>query len=141
MVKIVIPIEPVEQARPRYTSRGRFVRVYDPPKVSQFKKDLGYWMQDYMTKRNIRRFETPLTVTFTFYRKLQKSLSKVERERRLQGVHPPTVKPDLSNYLKSTEDALNEILWKDDAQIVEEHIVKKYAEEPRIELEIKEWSN
>jgi Holliday junction resolvase RusA-like endonuclease len=48
----------------------------------------------------------------------------------------------LSNYLKSFEDALNGVLWKDDAMIVHEEIDKYYSDKPRIEVEIyaKEFS-
>ena len=70
---------------------------------------------------------------------MQKSLSKIERSRRLSGEHRPTVKPDLSNYLKSFEDALNGTLWADDALIVHEEIDKLYADQPRIEVEVWRW--
>lgn len=37
---MILHIEPVEQARPRATRYGRSIRVYDPPKVSKYKKEL-----------------------------------------------------------------------------------------------------
>lgn len=52
--------------------------------------------------------------------------------------HLPTIKPDTSNYIKSFEDALNGIVWKDDSQITDIHAYKRYSENPRIELEIEE---
>ena len=33
-------------------------------------------------------------------------------------------------------DALNGIVWKDDVQIVDGRVVKLYAEQPRVEVEI-----
>lgn len=138
-MQITIPIEPQQQERPRYSSRGRFVRVYDPKNTKQFKRAVKTYISEYMLERNIRQFEAPLVVTLIFYRNVQKSLSKVEKLRRLDGIHPPDVKPDLSNYLKSVEDALNGVLWKDDSQIIGEHIIKLYSEQPRIEIAIEEW--
>ena len=38
---MILHIEPVEQARPRATRYGRSIRVYDPPKVSKYKKQLA----------------------------------------------------------------------------------------------------
>jgi len=39
----------------------------------------------------------------------------------------PTVRPDATKLLRSTEDALTGILWSDDAQIVEQRVCKSYA--------------
>ena len=39
----------------------------------------------------------------------------------------PTVRPDATKLLRSTEDALTGILWSDDAQIVEQRVSKAYA--------------
>lgn len=131
------PIEPVEQARPRATRFGKGVRLYDPAKVKRYKKELGDMAREQVAKGDGRfPLEGPLRVTINFYRPLQKSLSKKERSRRLSGAHRPTVKPDLSNYLKSLEDALNAIVWIDDSQIVEEHLYKFYSDYPHIEMKV-----
>lgn len=39
----------------------------------------------------------------------------------------PTVKPDLTKLLRSTEDALTGIIWKDDAQVVRQSMAKRYC--------------
>lgn len=65
-MQITIPIEPQQQERPRYSSRGRFVRVYDPKNTKQFKQAVKAYISDYMLERNISRFEMPLVVTFIF---------------------------------------------------------------------------
>ena len=71
-----------------------------------------------------------------FYRPVQASISNKERARRLSGAHRPIVKPDLSNYIKATEDALNGIIWTDDNLIVTETAEKKYSDHPRIVIEV-----
>lgn len=63
-MQITIPIEPQHQERPRYSGRGKFVRVYDPKNTKQFKQAVKAYISDYMLKRNISRFETSLVVTF-----------------------------------------------------------------------------
>ena len=40
----------------------------------------------------------------------------------------PTVRPDRTKVMRSTEDALTGILWKDDSQIVAGDITKIYVE-------------
>lgn len=132
-------IEPVEQARPRAVRFGTGVRMYDPKKVAVFKRQLGMLAKQQMLDRGLEPYDGPLEVRMEFYRPVQASISKKERARRLSGAHRPTVKPDLSNYVKATEDALNGILWVDDNLIVTETSEKFYAEQPHLTVEVKEW--
>ena len=141
MVRFEFNIEPVEQARPRAVRFGKGVRVYDPKKVAVYKKQLGYLARQEMQDRGLDPYDGPLAVCMEFYRPVQASLSKKERDRRISGVHRPTVKPDISNYVKATEDALNGILWVDDNLIVSETSEKFYSEHPHVIVEVKEWSN
>lgn len=130
-------IEPVEQARPRATRFGKGIRLYDPKKVTVYKQQLGYLVRQAMQERGLEPFDGELTVRFEFYRPVQTSISRKERSRRLLGVHRPTVKPDLDNYVKSTSDALNGILWVDDNLIISLEAKKYYAERPHLVVEIK----
>lgn len=131
-------IEPVEQARPRTTRFGKGIRLYDPKKVTVYKQQLGYLVRQAMQERGLEPFDGELTVRFEFYRPVQTSISRKERSRRLSGVHRPTVKPDLDNYIKSTSDALNGILWADDNLIISLQADKFYSERPRLVVEINE---
>ena len=133
-------IEPVEQARPRATRMGKGIRLYDPKKVTVFKRQLGMLAKQQMLDRGLEPYDGPLEVHMEFYRPVQASISKKERARRLSGVHRPTVKPDLDNYVKSTSDALNGIIWTDDNCIVGLMAEKFYAENPHLAVEVKEWS-
>lgn len=131
-------IEPVEQARPRAVRFGKGVRMYDPKKVAIFKRQLGMLAKQQMLDRGLDPYDGPLEVRMEFYRPVQTSISKKERARRLSGVHRPAVKPDLDNYIKSTSDALNGILWVDDNLIVSLDAKKFYAEQPHLTVEVKD---
>ena len=48
----------------------------------------------------------------------------------------PLVKPDLDNIAKGICDALNGIAWKDDKQITDLYVGKRYDENPRVEVDI-----
>lgn len=133
-MKLIFEIEPVEQARPRATRMGRGIRLYDPKKVSVYKKQLAMMCKFQYKEEPL---DGPLRVELGFYRHVQSSLSKKERELRISGVHRPTVKPDTDNYIKSTLDGLNGLLWEDDNQIVDLIAYKYYSDNPRVEIEVK----
>lgn len=136
-MKFEFDINPVEQARPRDTRMRKGIRLYDPKKVAVFKRQLGMLARQQMLDRGLEPFDGPLEVCMEFYRPVQASLSRKERDRRLLGVHRPTVKPDLDNYIKSTSDALNGIIWTDDNCIVSLEAKKYYAEQPHLTVEIR----
>ena len=132
-MKLIFEIEPVEQARPRATRMGRGIRLYDLKKVSVYKKQLAM-----MCKFQYKQapLTGPLMVELNFFRHIQSSISKKERELRLSGSHRPVVKPDTDNYIKSTLDGLNGLLWEDDNQIVDLIAHKYYSDNPRVEIEV-----
>lgn len=135
MIKLTFDFPPVAQARPRATRFGKGIRLYDPKQVHVYKAQLAESAQFMYHDEPLAG---PLVLRATFYRPIQKSISKKEHRRRANGEVMPTMKPDLSNYLKAFEDGLNGILWEDDAQIVEEAIRKAYSDNPRVELEVEE---
>ena len=132
-MKLVFEIEPVEQARPRATRMGRDIRLYDPKKVSVYKKQLGMMCRFQYKQAPLAG---PLKVEMNFFRHVQSSVSKKERKLRLSGSHRPVVKPDTDNYIKSTLDGLNGLLWEDDNQIVDLIAHKYYSDNPRVEIEV-----
>ena len=132
-MKLTFEIEPVEQARPRATRMGKGIRLYDPKKVSTYKKQLGMMCKFQYKDKPLTG---PLIVSLKFYRQVQSSVSKKERELRLSGIHRPIVKPDTDNYIKSTLDGLNGLLWEDDNQIVKIVAEKYYSDRPRIAIEV-----
>ena len=136
MVRFEFDIEPVEQARPRAVRFGKGVRMYDPKKVATFKRQLGMLAKQQMIDRGLEPYDGPLEVRMEFYRPVQTSISKKERARRLSGIHRPTVKPDLDNYIKSTSDALNGIIWADDNLIVSLVAEKYYTDKPHLVVEV-----
>lgn len=131
-------IEPVEQARPRATRMGKGIRLYDPKKVTVYKQQLGYLARQAMQERGLETFDGELTVRFEFHRQVQSSVSAKERSRRISGAHRPIVKPDLDNYIKSTSDALNGIIWTDDNCIVGLVAEKYYTDKPHLVVEVDE---
>lgn len=63
------------------------------------------------------------------------SWSRRKRAEALDGLIRPTVKPDGDNILKCC-DALNGIVWRDDAQVVTATVRKVYGERPGLTIEV-----
>ena len=72
-MKLTFDIEPVEQARPRATRMGRRIRLYDPKKVSVYKKQLAMMCKFQYKDQPL---SGQLTVNLKFYRHVQSSVSK-----------------------------------------------------------------
>lgn len=54
----------------------------------------------------------------------------------LDGEIRPTKKPDNDNIVKVVEDALNDVAYKDDKNIVDCVVQKYYSEQPQIIVEM-----
>jgi len=83
----------------------------------------------------------PLYLECTFY--LPRPKSHYGSGRNSQLVKPaapeyPAGKPDATKLLRAVEDALNGVVWKDDAQVVMQFVVKMYGEPARCEVKIEE---
>lgn len=52
----------------------------------------------------------------------------------LNGELLPAKKPDIDNIVKAVLDALNEVAYRDDTQVVELQVRKQYSERPRLEI-------
>lgn len=50
----------------------------------------------------------------------------------------PTTRPDALKLARAVEDALTGVIWADDAQIVDETLLKRYGEPARCEIEVRE---
>lgn len=134
VVQLVINEIPKPQPRPRITVRGKYAHAYEPKSITEYKRLVAN------KYRSEYKQQLPLTgalsVDVRFYRPIQKSISKIERQRRLLGESLPTVKPDIDNYIKAILDALNGIAFHDDKQIVVLYARKIYSYKPRTEIEI-----
>ena len=81
--------------------------------------------------------EGSVEMNLTAYLKIPKTSNKKTMLMETGEIRP-TKKPDMSNILKTVEDALNNLAYNDDKQIVELTVKKWFSNRPRIELEIAE---
>ena len=126
---IISDYPPTPQGRPRVT---KFV-TYDPtaPQKKQFLKSII----NQLPKKPLTK---PIALRLLFKIKRPKSHYNSKGELKPTASFLPDKRPDLDNYIKFVLDALNGILYKDDAQIVIIFAKKKYADHSGIEIRIKE---
>ncbi|MDU7337582.1 MAG: RusA family crossover junction endodeoxyribonuclease [Clostridium sp.] len=84
--------------------------------------------------------DAQLAMQITAFYPIPKSKSKRIQAEMISGVIRPTKKPDCDNVIKTICDALNELAYKDDAQIVITQMSKYYGEVPRTLVKIIEVS-
>lgn len=80
-----------------------------------------------------------LVLTLTFYRPRPRSHYGSGRNSailKLSAPPYPTTRPDVLKLARAVEDALTGVVWRDDAQIVEEHLRKRYGSPARCEVGI-----
>jgi crossover junction endodeoxyribonuclease RusA len=76
----------------------------------------------------------PLGVEFVFYRPRPLAHYRTNGEIRDRAPAYPTTRPDVLKLARAVEDALTGILWRDDSQIVDERLLKRWGEPGRVEI-------
>ncbi len=81
----------------------------------------------------------PCAMLVHAYRQVPESWSKADKARALAGNILPTARPDGDNHLKIAKDALNEIVFKDDSQVTDSRVIKRYSDQPALRIEVREF--
>lgn len=130
-----IPEKITGKARPRMnTYTGK---TYTPNSTKNYEYLVKfYFMQKYP------KFETltgRIKIKIIAYFEITKSTSKKKSKEMIEDKISPTKKPDWDNIGKIISDALNKFAFKDDAQITEALIIKKYSITPKVIVSIEEY--
>lgn len=97
------------------------------------------WVKVNYIQQDNRKLVGAIKANITAYYRIPDSYSKKRVKAILEGNEYPCKKPDSDNIAKIILDSLNGIAYKDDNQVVELNISKKYTEDKeRIEFELKE---
>lgn len=125
---------------PQGKGRPRFVRAtghaFTPANTRKYESHLRLAAQDVMQGR--APLEGPIAIDVLAVFPVPASWSKAKRAAALLRLVHPTTKPDIDNTAKLVGDGFNEIVWRDDKQIVSATIVKQYGERPMLRVEIRE---
>ena len=121
IAKLNIVGKVIGKQRPKFSSRGGFVKTYTPDQTINYENYVKMlWLQSGQEKLtgNIKA-----TIDAEFL--IPKSFSK-KKQAALDGAYC-SKKPDCDNIAKSILDALNGIAYDDDSQIVELTVRKYYT--------------
>jgi Holliday junction resolvase RusA-like endonuclease len=133
MMRLKILGKPIAKKRPRFARVGKFVRTYNPQETEEGR----FLFEAYRQLGNgFKPIEKPITVIMGYYMPIPKGTSKKKKTLMVMKQIQHCKKPDLSNLVKFTEDALNNVVWKDDSQITMMWAHKQYSKEPRTEITI-----
>lgn len=135
-MKFTVPGEPQGKGRPRVVRNGAFTRTYTPEKTASYENLVKLEFQRQCPGQYIG--DAPISMRMVCYYGLASSDGKRKRQAKLESVIRPTKKPDIDNCIKIIADSLNGLAYRDDTQIVSVTAEKRYAEIPRVEVEITE---
>lgn len=128
-----VPGTPVGKARPRITRFG----AYTPEKTivaeDTIRREYASAYKGFMFGE-----KSQLYMVVNAHFPVPQSASAKTKKYMMCGVLRPTKKPDWDNIGKLVSDALNQVAYYDDKQIVECMVRKFYSDRPRVEIIIDE---
>lgn len=133
-VAFTVPGAPVGKGRPKFARRGNFVTTYTPEKTASYENLVKMAAARAMDGRSM--YECAVAVVMWLYVTPPASWSQKKQREALLNNILPTSKPDVDNVIKGIFDAMNEIVWKDDKQVVELTVKKRYSETARAQVEV-----
>lgn len=132
-VSFTVPGPVRGKGRPRATARGGFARMYTDKKTRNYETDVKMFAAQAMGAAAL--MQGPVRVIMVARFEPPKSTPKKRRAAMLGGEIYPTKKPDTDNISK-VKDAMNGVVWSDDAQVVIEIVSKIYAEAPGLDITV-----
>lgn len=121
-ITLVFPVEPVAKGRPRITRSGH---AFTPAKTRKAESEIETLARIEMAKQKREAFSCPVAVAIEFIMQKPKKPSQ-----------PYPSRADLDNYAKLVCDALNEIVWNDDSQIVDLYLTKRWGDASKITVQV-----
>lgn len=117
------------KARPR-VCRGH---AFTPKDTVEYEK----LVREFYQEQDGRYLEGSIKALIVAYYKIPKSYTKKRVQAIRNGLEKPTKKPDADNIGKIILDSLNGVAYKDDSQIIELRVIKRYTEDKeRVEFEL-----
>ena len=126
--------EPQGKGRPRFSTRGGFVKTYTPEKTASYE---NFVKLCYLNKYKGQKLDGEIIAEIIAYFSIPKSFSKKKRLEAIEGKIKPTKKPDTDNIAKTILDSLNGIAFEDDKQVVALLVNKLYGEEAKVVVTLK----
>lgn len=125
---LTIPGEPVTKARPRVTQAGF---TYTPAKTKNYET---FVRELFYAEHGQVMMDGAIKAEIIAYFPIPKSTAKKLHVQMATEQYPHIKSRDADNVAKSVLDALNDVAYKDDCQIADLLVLKRYSELPRVTL-------
>lgn len=133
-VQFVVPGDAVGKGRMRLTTRHGIARMHPTDRTIAYEGLVAMSGTQAMGGRPL--FECPVMVEMRIVVSIPKSGTKKFKAQALAGDIYPTKKPDMDNVIKAIYDGLNGVVWRDDVQVVDAIVRKRYGEVPGVHIKI-----
>ncbi|TWC18136.1 Holliday junction resolvase RusA-like endonuclease [Pseudomonas sp. SJZ085] len=133
-VSFVVPGEPIGKGRPKIGRVGGHARMFTPTKTANYESLIAVVAHEAMRGREL--IAGPVLLEMKILVPVAASWSKKKSAEALQGIVMPTKKPDADNVLKAICDGINGIVFKDDVQVVNVSLSKRFSETPGVSVRI-----
>ena len=127
MLLFEIPVAPVPQKQTRFGNG----KAYDPsaPDKHQIQWNLRPYAPD-------KPLKGPIEVDITFYMPIPKNTSSLMRKQMINNVLHHMKRPDVDNLSYLVVNAMKDIIYEDDSQIVDLNLHKRYGEQPKTVVKV-----
>jgi Holliday junction resolvase RusA-like endonuclease len=126
---------PQGKGRARAFIRGGRIGHYTPQKTRSYESMIFGAAIDAMGGRP--PFDEAVTIEMRAIYPIPASWSERKRQKALIGDIRPTTKPDLDNIAKAWNDAMNGVVYTDDACVVLMLLEKRYGPQPLVMVTVK----
>lgn len=134
-MKFKVPGAPKGKHRPKFSTINGFAQAIKVVSDVEYENIIKL-LFGLAKAKDYDLFDKPIKMRIEAYFPIPKSFSKKQASAAVSGVLFPQKKPDADNIAKIVCDALNGVAYNDDTQVVSLTVLKKYAIEPRVEVEI-----
>lgn len=133
-VSFVVPGEAIGKGRPRVGKVGGHARLFTPKKTANYESLIAVAAQHAMAGREL--IPGPVMIELRIVVAVAQSWSKKKAAAALAGTVMPTKKPDADNVLKAICDGINGIVFKDDVQVVNVSLSKRFGSTPGVAVRV-----
>lgn len=129
-IEFTVPGQPQGKGRPRVGKIGQHARLFTPAKTVAYEGLVAHAAQVAMAGRDM--LLGAVTVRMAIACQVPESWSGKKQRAAIAGEIFPTTKPDVDNTVKAIFDGCNGVAWKDDVQVVDLVLTKRYSATPRV---------
>lgn len=136
IIAFTVPGVPIGKGRARVATFAGRARMYTPAKTASYEGLIAHEARIAMDGRDL--IAGPVDVLLEIKVPIPASWSQKKQRAAQAGDVRPTGKPDIDNTCKAIFDGINQVVWKDDAQVVSVTARKRYAMVPGVHVLINE---